>query len=52
MIERELAEHDPRLARLPRMLALSKADLVPPEEAAAAARARGASGSARTSRCS
>jgi GTP-binding protein len=36
-IERELAEHDPRLARLPRLLALSKADLVPPEEARAAA---------------
>ena len=30
MIERELAEHDPRLAGLPRMLALSKADLVRP----------------------
>ncbi len=28
-IERELAAHDPRLARLPRVLALSKADLVP-----------------------
>src|SRR4051812_8646691 len=36
-IERELAEHDPRLARLPRLLALSKADLVPPEAASAAA---------------
>ncbi len=31
VIERELAEHDPRLAALPRILALSKADLVPPE---------------------
>jgi GTP-binding protein len=31
-IERELAQHDPRLAALPRMLALSKADLVPSEE--------------------
>jgi GTP-binding protein len=37
VIERELAEHDPRLAALPRMLALSKADLVAPEEAEAAA---------------
>ena len=38
VIERELAEHDPRLAALPRILALSKADLVAPEEADAAAR--------------
>jgi GTPase len=30
VIERELAEHDPRLAALPRVLALSKADLVEP----------------------
>ena len=37
VIERELAEHDRRLAELPRILALSKADLVTPEEAAAAA---------------
>src|SRR3954454_3717828 len=37
VIERELAEHDPRLAGLPRLLALSKADLVPPEVAEAAA---------------
>jgi GTPase len=37
VIERELAEHDPRLAGLPRLLALSKADLVAPEAAAAAA---------------
>jgi GTP-binding protein len=37
VIERELADHDPRLAELPRILALSKADLVTPEEAAAAA---------------
>src|SRR3954469_22848384 len=37
VIERELAEHDPRLAALPRVLALSKADLVPPEVAEAAA---------------
>jgi GTPase len=39
VIERELAEHDPRLAALPRLLALSKADLVAPDEAAAAAAA-------------
>jgi len=39
VIERELAEHDPRLAGLPRLLALSKADLVTPEEAGAAAEA-------------
>jgi len=37
VIERELAEHDPRLAELPRILALSKADLVSPQEAEAAA---------------
>ena len=37
VIERELAEHDPRLAGLPRLLALSKADLVTPEVAAEAA---------------
>jgi GTP-binding protein len=37
VIENELAEHDPRLAELPRILALSKADLVPEEDAAAAA---------------
>jgi GTP-binding protein len=35
-IEAELAAHDPELAALPRVLALSKADLVPPEDAAAA----------------
>ena len=39
VIERELERHDPRLARLPRILVLSKADLVPPETAAAAAEA-------------
>jgi GTPase len=39
IIERELAEHDPRLAALPRILALSKADLVAPEDAEEAARA-------------
>src|SRR5215207_2207810 len=39
VIERELAAHDPRLAALPRVLALSKADLVAPERAAAAAAA-------------
>ncbi len=37
VIENELAEHDPRLAELPRVVALSKADLVTPEEASAAA---------------
>jgi len=35
-IEHELAAHDERLARLPRVLALSKADLVPDERARAA----------------
>ena len=39
VIEHELAGHDPRLAALPRILALSKADLVPEDEAAAAAAA-------------
>jgi GTPase len=39
VIERELAEHDARLAALPRVLALSKADLVTPELADAAASA-------------
>jgi GTP-binding protein len=33
-IERELTAHDPRLAGLPRVLALSKADLVPAERSA------------------
>lgn len=32
VVERELAAHDERLARLPRTLALSKADLRPPEQ--------------------
>jgi GTP-binding protein len=36
-IEAELAAHDPRLAALPRILALSKADLVPAEDAERAA---------------
>ncbi len=36
LIERELELHDPRLAALPRILALSKADLVTPEAAAGA----------------
>ena len=36
-IEAELRAHDPRLASLPRLLALSKADLVPDEEAQRAA---------------
>jgi GTP-binding protein len=39
VIEHELAEHDERLASLPRILALSKADLVPDEEAEEAAAA-------------
>jgi GTPase len=38
-IERELAAHDARLAALPRLLALSKADLVPADDAATAAAA-------------
>ncbi len=33
-VERELQAHDPRLAALPRVLALSKADLVEPERTA------------------
>jgi GTP-binding protein len=41
VIEAELAEHDARLAALPRILALSKADLVPEDDAAAAAAAWG-----------
>ena len=36
-IEAELRAHDTRLASLPRLLALSKADLVPPEDAERAA---------------
>ncbi|HTU32025.1 MAG TPA: GTPase ObgE [Solirubrobacteraceae bacterium] len=35
-VERELQRHDPRLAALPRILALSKADLVSPGDAEAA----------------
>ncbi|MGZ4273825.1 MAG: GTPase ObgE [Solirubrobacteraceae bacterium] len=35
-VEHELAEHDPRLAALPRILALSKADLVDAQTAATA----------------
>lgn len=37
VIERELAEHDPRLAGLPRVLVLSKADLMPAGDMDAAA---------------
>ena len=48
-IERELVAHDERLARLPRVLALSKADLVT-EERARAAVAEWRSGSARRCR--
>jgi GTPase len=43
VVERELALHEPRLARLPRIAALAKADLAPPaavERAAAAWRER------------
>jgi GTPase len=36
-VEQEIARHGAGLARLPRILALSKADLVPPERAAEAA---------------
>jgi GTP-binding protein len=39
LVEAELALHDPRLAALPRVLALSKADLVDAEAGAAARRA-------------
>ena len=39
-VERELELHDPRLAALPRVLALSKADLVTVEQAEAAAAAQ------------
>ncbi len=39
VIERELAAHDARLARLPRVLALSKADLLPAAEVRATAQA-------------
>ena len=53
-IEAELAAYEDRLASLPRILALSKADLVPPEEAERAAaewrerlRRSGAAGGAR-----
>ena len=47
VIEHELAEHDRRLAELPRVLALCKADLVTPEEAG-----RGGGGVARAAaRC-
>ena len=51
-VERELALHDPRLAALPRILALSKVDLVDPETAAAAPRSGGGLGSATTFRSS
>ena len=39
VVERELAEHDSRLAALPRVLVLSKADLLPEPDAATAAAA-------------
>ena len=47
-VERELAEHDERLAKLPRIVALSKADLVPPETARRRRSPTGASVSATT----
>ena len=43
-VEHELALHDPRLAALPRVLALSKADLVDADAAAAARASSGRSG--------
>ena len=43
-VEAELREHGHGLAELPRLLALSKADLVPPDEVAGGRRATGASG--------
>ena len=51
-IEHELAAHDPRLAALPRVLALSKADLVHARTRRRRPRPPGASGWARTCRCS
>ena len=50
-VEHELASHDPRLAALPRILALSKADLVDAETAAGGARGVGSSGWGRRCRC-
>jgi len=38
IVEREIADHDPRLGVLPRVVALSKADLMPEEDAQRAAR--------------
>jgi len=46
-IERELAAHDERLARLPRVLALSKCDLLDERSVNAASRLQEASASAR-----
>ncbi len=51
-IERELAAHDPRLAALPRLLALSKADLVPPEAATAGGGRLARAARRRACRCS
>ena len=50
-IERELAAHDPRLAALPRVLALSKADLVHRRRPRRGGRGVARRGSATTSRC-
>ena len=52
VIERELAAHDPRLAALPRVLALSKADLVAPEAGRGRRRRVARADRARTCRCS
>src|ERR1035441_1347520 len=49
-IERELAAHDERLARLPRILALSKSDPVTDEQAQPGRRALSEPGRARTAR--
>src|SRR5207244_2443686 len=48
-VERELERHDPRLAALPWVLALSKADLMPAAQAAEAAGAWSGSWPATTS---
>ena len=49
-VEQELASHAAGLESLPRILTLSKADLVPPERAAAAARGAAATGGSRARR--
>ena len=52
VIERELAAHDPRLAALPRMLALSKADLVVARAGGGGRRGVARAGRARRCPCS